>query len=205
MIKALTLNIAESLANNLDTPEKAEIYAYSLHMLVISILNTIFLLCMGLCLEILPALLAFLIVFIPFRTFGGGVHLSTLPRCIVVGSLLILGSAYWADKVPMQHYHLYMLFIFSLIFALWSTIECVPASKDPITDSKIIYMQKRNMLVSIMIWAGSVCRLIYLEHNNIALAMIAGAIVSSVLISPPGFYLMGVIDKACNKCRKEVI
>lgn len=28
-------------------------------------------------------------VFIPFRTFGGGVHLSTLPRCIILSLKLM--------------------------------------------------------------------------------------------------------------------
>lgn len=205
MIKTLTLNLAESLASILGTPEKAEIYAYSLQMVLISVLNTIFLLLMALWLKILPVLLVFLMVFIPFRTFGGGVHLSTLPRCIIIGALLILGSAYGADKVYVQPHHLYLIFIFSLLLALWSTVKWVPASKNLVTNPQIIGMQKRNMLVSIMVWTGCVGFFIYLGHNKLALAMVVGAVVSSVLISPLGFNLMGVIDEVLNKLRREVV
>lgn len=205
IIKTLTLNLAEGLASTLDTPEKVEIYAYSLYMIGLSLLSTVFLIFVALYLDILPALLAFLIVFIPFRTFGGGVHLETLPRCLIIGTLLIIGSAYWADKVYLQPFHFYVLFMIALVFAICSTMEWVPASKNPIRDLNLIYMQKRNMLLSIIIWAGLVCLFTYFSHNNLALAMIAGALVSSVLISPLGFYLMGVIDKVCNKCRRGVI
>lgn len=205
MIKTLTLNLAESLASILGKPEEAEIYAYSLQMVLISVLNTMFLLCAALWLKILPVLIAFLIVFIPFRTFGGGVHLSTLPRCIIIGALLILGPAYWVDKVYVQSYNLlYVIFIFSLLFALWNTMKWVPASKNPVTNPHIIHMQKRNMLVSIAVWTSCVGFFIYLGHDNLALAMVIGAIVSSVLISPLGFALMGVIDEVLNKLRREV-
>lgn len=207
MIKTIALNMAKNLGDILDSEETIEVYAYALQLVLTSVLNLILILLAAFWLKIIPTTLAFLAVFIPFRSFGGGVHLNTIPRCMAVGSFLILGSAYLATENGIQLYWLYILFLLSLLFTLLCIAKWVPAGteKNPVRDPKIVRMQKRNMLITTVVGTGLVNVFILSGHNDLALAMIAGAIISAVLISPPGFYLMGFIDRILNNFGKGVI
>jgi accessory gene regulator B len=199
--------MAKNLGDILDSEETIEVYAYALQLVLTSVLNLILILLAAFWLKIIPTTLAFLAVFIPFRSFGGGVHLNTIPRCMAVGSFLILGSAYLATETGIQLYWLYILFLLSLLFTLLCIAKWVPAGteKNPVRDPKIVRMQKRNMLITTAAGTGLVDVFILSGYNDLALAMIAGAIISAVLISPPGFYLMGFIDRILNNFGKGVI
>lgn len=206
MIKAIALDMAEMLSNILDSKENMEIYAYALELLFMVIINLTLVILAGFYLQIVPTTLVFLAVFIPFRGFGGGVHMSTFPRCLVMGSFLMLGSAYLAAKVNIQPYQLDILFGVGMLFALLCTVIWVPANKgnNSANDPKRVRMQKRNMFIAAAICTGCIWILIYSNHNTLAFAMVLGAIVSTVLISPLGFSLMGVIDRILNNLGKGV-
>ncbi|HBQ85641.1 MAG TPA: hypothetical protein DD811_04040 [Syntrophomonas sp.] len=207
MIEKIALNMAKGLGNTLDSEESVEIYAYALQGLLMLILNLILVVSAAFFLKIVPTTLVFLAVFIPFRAFGGGVHLSTFPRCIMIGSFLMLGSAYLAAEMSIETYQLALLCFFILLLALFSTIKWVPAStkKNPINDPEIIHRQKRNMLIATVTWAVCAYSFIYSNNHSLAFAMVLGAIVSIMLISPLGFYLMGAIDGILNKFGKGVL
>lgn len=206
MIKKLALHMANGLGNTLDSKEDIEIYAYALQWILMLAFNLTLVILAAYLLNIIPTTLAFLAVFMPFRAFGGGVHLSTVTRCIIIGSLLMLGSAYLSANLYLQPYQLSILFLFTLLFSIICTIKWAPArtEKNPVNDMKIARMQKRILLIGIMIWTGCISSLIYFDHNDLALAMILGSIVTMVLISPFGFYLMGFIDRMLNNIGKEV-
>ncbi|HHW61267.1 MAG TPA: accessory gene regulator B family protein [Syntrophomonadaceae bacterium] len=199
--------MARSLGNTLDSQESVEIYAYALQALLMIVLNLTLVVIAAFFLKIIPTTLAFLAVFIPFRVFGGGVHMSTFPRCIMIGSFLMLGSAYLAAEMSILPHQLALLCLFTLLLAFYSTVKWVPAGseKSPIKDPGIVRMQKRNMLIAIVIWAGCVYRFIYSNNDSLASAMFLGAIVSIMLISPLGFYLMGTIDRILNKFGRRVL
>lgn len=206
MIKAIALDLAEILSNILDSKENMEIYAYALELLFMVILNLTLVILAAFYLRIVPTTLAFLAVFIPFRGFGGGVHMSTFPRCLVMGSLLMLGSAYLAARVNIQPYQLDILLGFGMLFTLLCTVLWVPANKgnDSVNNTQRVHKQKRNMFIGAAICIGCIWTLIYFNHNTLAFAMVLGAIVSTVLISPLGFILMGVIDRILNNLGKGV-
>lgn len=206
MVKSIASGVAKNLGNILDSEENVESYAYALELVLMSVLNLILVILVALFLRIIPTTLAFLAVFIPFRTFGGGVHLSRFSRCFAIGSCLMLGSAYLAAKINMQSYQLTILFLFTLLFTLLCIIRWVPAStvKNPINDSSIVRIQKRNMFIAAMVWTGCITTFIFTSHSTLALAMILGAIVGTVLISPLGFRLMGFIDGLLNHLGKGV-
>lgn len=206
MINSISLNMAKKLGTTLGSEENVEIYAYALQLVLMLVANLAVVLLAAYFLEIVATTIAFLAVFLPFRAFGGGVHLSTFPRCITIGSFLMLGSGYYAAVVNIQKYQLGILVILIFLIALVSTIIWVPAStkKNPIKENRIVKMQKRNMLITIGFWICCILALIYFDKNSIALSMVLGAIVSILLISPLGFYLMGVIDRTLNQIRKGV-
>lgn len=207
MIKAIASNMAKNLSKTLNSQENIEVYAYSLQLMLISVINLVAVVLAAFLLQILPTTLAFLAVFIPFRAFGGGVHLSTISRCMIIGSCLMLGSAYLAAQIYIQPYWLDVLFVFTILFTLLCIVKWVPADtkKNPIKDFKLIRMQKRNMLISAIVWTVCVTISIYSNQNTLALSMVLGGMVSTVLMSPSGFYLMGLIDRILNNFGKEVI
>jgi len=200
MLKTLTLNMGKSLGNILQTGEQAEVYAYALELLLMVLINLVLVILAAFCLQIVPTTLAFLAVFIPFRGWGGGVHMSTFPRCLVVGSSLMLGSAYFASVEMMNRLPLEVLLVVGLMFVLICTLKWVPANicRNPTNSAETLKRQKRKMLITVFIWAGSVSAFIALQYNDLALAMILGAIVSAVLISPFGFKLIGSVDRMLN-------
>lgn len=198
MLKSLALNMAKSLGNTLQTQHQVAIYAYALELLFMVVINLTLVILAAIYLHIVPTTLAFLAVFIPFRGFGGGVHMSTFPRCLVVGSSLMLGSAYLASAEIMYEFPLEKLFVVVLMFVLISATKWVPAS------SQAIHRRKSKMLIAVFIWVGCVAALIYFHFNDLALAMVLGAILSTLLISPLGFRLMSLIDGMLNYLRKGV-
>jgi Accessory gene regulator B. len=191
--------MAKSLGNILETQQKVEIYAYALEMLFMVIINLILVLLAAFYLQIVPTTLAFLAVFIPFRGFEGGVHMSTFPRCLVVGSSLMLCSAYFASAENMYPFLLEILFVVALMFVLICAIKWVPA-----IGSQAVRQRKHKMLIAVFLWAGCVSNLVYCHYNDLALAMILGAIMSSMLVSPSGYRLMGFIDRSLNYLRRGV-
>lgn len=204
MMKNISLNIARNIGNILESQQNVEIYAYALELLFMVILNLILVILVAFYLQIIPTTLVFLVVFILFRGFGGGVHLSAFLRCIAVGSSLMLGSAYLAATVSIKSYTLAILFVVALLFVLVCTIKWVPAitEKKSVNRCQSVNRQKRNMLITTFIWTSGVATVICCQFNTLALAMILGAIVSTVLISPVGFGLMDFIDRTLNNLGK---
>lgn len=84
MIDAIAASMAQKLGNILKTEDKVEIYAYSLKLVIMLVLNMTLVILAAYLLNIVPTVLVFLSVFLSFRAFGGGVHLSTFPRCFVI-------------------------------------------------------------------------------------------------------------------------
>lgn len=206
-MKNLSLNTARNIGNILGSQQNVEIYAYALELLFMVILNLTLVILVAFYLQIIPTTLVFLVVFIFFRGFGGGVHLSTFLRCIVVGSSLMLGSAYLAATVNIKSYALAILFVVALLFVLICTVKWGPAitEKNSLNRCQSLSRQKRNMLITAFVWAGSVAAVIGCQFNTLALAMVFGAIVSTILISPLGFGLMGFIDRILNNLGKGVV
>lgn len=198
MIKTIALNMAKNIATTIDSQENIEVYAYSLQLIFISLINMILVVLAAFLLEIIPTTLAFLVVFIPFRAFGGGVHLSTIPRCIIIGSSLMLGSAYIAAQKNFEPYCLGILFAFTTLTLIW-VMKWVPAGiEKPLINPKLVRMQKRNMLLSVIGWIICVNACIHFNQTSLALVMILGGLISAVLISPLGFNMMGFIDRFLN-------
>lgn len=126
--------------------------------------------------------------------------MSTFPRCLIVGSSLMLGSGYFASVENMYPFPLEILFIVVLMFVLLCSTKWAPA-----TDLHAVCRLKGKVFITVSVWAGCVPALIYCQYNNLALAMILGAIVSVLLISPLGFGLMGFIDRMLDYLGKGVV
>lgn len=206
MINAMAASMAQKLGKILRTEDKVEIYTYSLKLVIMLFLNLTLVILAAYLLGIVPAVLAFLAVFLPFRAFGGGVHLSTFPRCFVIGSLIMVGLSYFATEVDISKNGVAIIFLFTFMITLLGIIKWAPASAktNPVTDQRIVRMQKRNLSFDTIVWTCIVLTLIKCNSLVLALAMIAGAMAAILLMSPGGFLAMEKVDNFFNILRKGV-
>ncbi|HWQ76576.1 MAG TPA: accessory gene regulator B family protein [Syntrophomonas sp.] len=204
MIDAMANGMAQKLGYIVSAEDKVEIYAYAFKLVIMLLLNLAIVIMAAYLLGIVPTVLAFMTVFFPFRAFGGGVHLSALPRCIIVGSLIILGSGYFAAQTDISQMAVIILFLFTFLIICLGIVKWAPAGTktNPITDSQIIRMQKRNLLFAAIIWTCIVPALIQGLHLSLALAMVTGAMAAVLLMSPGGFLLMEKVDGFFTILRK---
>lgn len=190
MIEMLVNSAANRIGNNLgaDADMKA-VYRYGLHILVLLFINMIIVLSLSAAFDILDTTLFFLVSFLPFRGIGGGVHLKTYQRCLVVGSALMLGSSYLASVIS-AWLPILIVWLGSIILTTAAIYYWVPTS-----NINLNVRQKTQLMIMItVIWFSLTIYLWTARQWHYLLALSLGAVVSELLISPIGFKLMANID-----------
>jgi accessory gene regulator B len=200
---SLAINLAKKLGNSLHSGrEQIDIYTYGLEVLLMTLITLAVVFCLAQLLSSTATTLIFLAVFAPFRSIGGGSHLSTYPRCLLFGTCLMVGLGYWAG-ISIQPYTLLGLLSLTTILALYSIVKWIPADtvKRPITDERIKSRQKLYMLLAVCSWFTIAAILTRYGLLNYALAMVMGALGSIFLIAPWGYWLLEAIDKTLNNMK----
>lgn len=197
MIATVSNNIAAYLGNRLNSSQdQVEVYAYGLQILLGAMIKVVLIVFLAWALNTLNITLVLFLVFAAFRCFGGGAHLRTYPRCLVFGTSIIVGlgllSQFYLDSTVLE-----VLFISTFILAIYACIKWVPAGteKKQFTDDKVCSLQKKKLLMVIIIWSCMVVYLMGLALNTYVLAVILGAWGSLFLITPWGYQLLATIDK----------
>ena len=204
MMEKVTRRIAEKLGDTLAAnPEQIEIYAYGLELLILPVINLIIVSVLAYIIGILPNVFAFLLVFAPFRLWGGGVHLTTSIRCLVVSTVIIVGLSS-LSMINISAVLLYILLFSSFLLGLYVTEKWVPAcsQEKAITDYEKAIRQKKYMIILIICWFIASLLMTKMHLYNYVLALILGAISSLLLMTPGGFYLIGAIDKKLDDINK---
>lgn len=197
MIQIISRKIAHELGNLLQADEgHIEVYAYSMEILALLLLTLALVIVSALFLNILKPVLLFLAVFAPFRIFGGGTHLSSGRRCVLVSTCMFIAFGCLSCWVVISEHILIILISVAISLGLYATIRWVPAgtAKHPITDNRIRFIQKVNMLVSLLLY--TIASFVYINAGYLmnTFALTLGAIVSLVLITPLGYQLIGAVD-----------
>jgi len=203
MVHTLARNLAKRLGDNLHSSgDKIDVYAYGLEVLLMTLITLAVVVCLAQMLGSLPTTLIFLAVFAPFRSIGGGGHLSTYSRCLSFGTCIMVGLGYGAS-ISIQPYTLLGLVMATTMLALYTIVKWVPADtvKRPITDAKVKSRQKLYMLIAVFFWIAMTSILIKYGLHNYAFAMVTGALGSLFLMTPWGYRLLGAIDNNLNRMR----
>jgi len=203
MVHALARKLAKRLGDNLHSSgAKIDVYAYGLEVLLMTLITLAVVVCLAQMLGSVPTTLIFLAVFAPFRSIGGGGHLSTYPRCLFFGTCIMVGFGYLA-AINIEPYILLGSVTATAMLALYTIVKWVPADtvKRPITDEKVRSRQKLYMLFAVCIWLVIATSLTQYGLHNYALAMVMGALGSLFLITPWGYWLLEAIDKILNRMR----
>lgn len=204
MIESLARNIAGKLGDVLEaSSEQKEVYAYSLELLLLAIVNLAVICCFAYIIGTLRSTLAFLAIFAPSRLLGGGVHMSTSFRCLVTSTLIIVGLAS-ISQLNVSNLTLYVMLTGSFILGLYVIERWVPAvtDKNPINDPRIITKHKRYMIVLTIIWSLVCLGLYKTGAMEYLLALILGYVSSLLLMTPWAFTLFKGIDQYLDYLNK---
>ena len=142
MLHNLSIKIANSFYTMgvVQEEEDIEVYAYGVELLISTVASLVAVLIIGACFGQFYTALAFLIAFIPIRTYAGGYHAATHLRCfmtlLVVYGLDILLVAF----IPKSHivWIALIISIISAILVYW--LSPIPDENKPISEEK-----KRNI------------------------------------------------------------
>ncbi len=200
---ALARNLAKKLGDSLHSNgAEIDVYAYGLEVLLMTLITLAVVVCLAQMLGSLPITLIFLTVFAPFRSIGGGGHLSTYPRCLFLGTCIMVGLGYLAS-ISISPSTISVSIMATTAIALFTIVKWVPAdtAKRPIKDENIRSRQKVCMLFVVSIWFVITESLIQYGLHNYAFAMVMGALGSLFLITPWGYWLLEAIDKTLNRMR----
>lgn len=198
MIEMLVSKAAHKIGNNLGSDERLiEAYQYGLQILVLCLINMFLVLSTAVIFGFLETTLFFLASFIPFRAIGGGVHLKTYQRCLIIGSGLMLGASYLASIYSLPQ-PILIMWIGTTIFTIASMVYWVPTSNTNIEAKN----KSRVMLIIAIIWFLLTSYLVAIHQWNNLLAMTLGALVSELLLSPFGFRTMESVDNYIDKIRR---
>lgn len=205
VIQTISRRIAQKLGNILNSKENdIEIYSYSMEILILLLMTMALVTVLAVLLGVLKTTLVFLAAFAPFRCFGGGTHLSSGKRCVLVSTVIFITFGYLSYIAISQHI-LTILVIITILVGLYITIRWVPAgtAKHPITDNRIRCIQKVNMVVALIIYAAAALILIKAGNLSNTFALTLGAMASLVLITPLGYSLIGAIDNSFDIVKRR--
>ncbi len=205
MIQTLSRKIAQQLAGILESSDNsAAWYAYSIEILLLLLITMTLVAGLAFLLGTIKNTLIFLAIFAPLRCIGGGVHMSSGNRCIVVSTLVFVVFGYLSTlEIPINF--LTDLIITALLMGIYTTIKWVPAGthKYNITDIKVRYIRKVYMLIALIIYVITAFILMHNGKSAESVALTWGALISLLLITPIGYGIIGVVDHTVDIIGKK--
>lgn len=87
--KIINLLLEKQLENKMIEVDEIDIYKYGYTLILESIINILLALVIGILFNELFSVMLFLLFFVPLRSYCGGRHASTIPRCIVITNSII--------------------------------------------------------------------------------------------------------------------
>jgi len=206
MLKNLSTKMASTLGTQLHSNrDDMAIYAYGMEILLCSVSKLLLLFIIASILNILVPTIFTFIAFAGFRVFGGGAHLQTYSRCLVVGLSTLLILAKLSTVIPVNCFSLFTAIFLVSLLAIAAIINWVPAGTDKkrITNPQDIARQKRKTGVFLVIWLVAIILLLNNGYLCYSLALVLGAAGGLFLVTPLGYKFYLTLDHILND-KKEV-
>lgn len=190
--------------------DQIDIFAYSLEVLLGTVFEIFMIVFLAFLLNIAGTTSICLLVFSSIRFLGGGVHSSTYFRCLITGTLLLLGLGKLA-AIPLSQTVLSSTWLLALLLSIYAVSRWIPAgtAKKVIRDESVRLKQKRKVSILLGIWLVAAGLLINYGLDSYALAALFGIFGSLFLSSPWGYQTIKTLDNFIDKfliglLRKEV-
>ena len=180
--------------------DQIEIFAYSLEVLLGTVLEIFTILFLAFLLNILGPTSICLLVFSSIRFLGGGVHCNTYLKCLVTGCLLLLGLGKLA-ALPLNPTLLSSTWLLALLLSIYAVSRWIPAgtAKKVIRDEAVRLKQRRKVSILLGSWLVAGGLFIHYSLAAYALAVLLGIVSSLFLSSPWGYQTIKTLDNFIDK------
>lgn len=203
MFAKIARQCGNRLAAALDRPpEAADIAAYALENIFLTIANLLVIVVTAVVLDLFWPMITACLTGAIFRSVSGGAHLSTSTKCIVFSTVITIMLAL-IGNIPIISLHLYHILTILILFLGFSILfKYSPAAHEnkPISASSY-WALKTVSLCFLLIWG----LIIFLSRIDLRLKTVSSLSLLWQLLSitPVSFRLYRVIDHMMS-WRKEV-
>lgn len=147
LIAKLSSKIGNDLVrSNIVKAEDAEIYIYGINQILVSVLNVLSALIIGLIFGVVFEIAAFMAAYIPLRSFAGGFHAKTPLRCYIFSVIMLIIVSVGIQYLPAPDWVYYaILSAAALIVLLLSPVE---DRNKPLDEKEQVVYKRRAAIIT---------------------------------------------------------
>ena len=184
MIEAICNSLTKKIINSVDgyDESKADEINYGLQLLIGEVPKFFIILILALLLHMFKLTLISFLIILPYRTFSGGFHLHTHIGCIIVTSLLYIGTPYLASILSFDNNVKYILIAITFIFSFAMIAKYAPADTEnvPVLQKK---ERRKRKIWSFVIAGVELVIAIFIPYKVISNMIIIGILLQTLTIT----------------------
>ena len=168
LLAKLSHKIGDDLVrSNLNEAEDAEIYIYGINQILVSVLNVLSALIIGLILGTFFEVVVFMAAYIPLRIFAGGYHAKTPLRCYIFSVIMLIIVSLGMKYLYMADWVYYVILAVAALMIL--VLSPVEDKNKPLDDLEYkVYKRRAIIIAAIELTISILLKLIGLDSLFIA-------------------------------------
>ena len=184
MIEAICNSLTKKIIQSVDgyDESKADEINYGLQLLIGEVPKLFIILLLAFLLHMFKLTLISFLIILPYRAFSGGFHLHTHLGCIVVTSLLYIGTPYLASILNFNDTIKYILIAITFIFSFAMIAKYAPADTEnvPVLQKK---ERRKRKIWSFVIAGVELVIAIFIPYKVVSNMIIIGILVQTLTIT----------------------
>lgn len=184
MIEAICNSLTKKIIQSVDgyDESKADEINYGLQLLIGEVPKLFIILLLAFLLHMFKLTLISFLIILPYRAFSGGFHLHTHLGCIVVTSLLYIGTPYLASILNFDNTVKYILIAITFIFSFVMIAKYAPADTEnvPVLQKK---ERRKRKIWSFVIAGVELVIAIFIPYKVVSNMIIIGILVQTLTLT----------------------
>lgn len=184
MIEAICNSLTKKIIQSVDgyDESKADEIKYGLQLLIGEVPKFFIILLLAFLLHMFKLTLISFLIILPYRAFSGGFHLHTHLGCIVVTSLLYIGTPYLASILNFNDTIKYILIAITFIFSFAMIAKYAPADTEnvPVLQKK---ERRKRKIWSFVIAGVELVIAIFIPYKVVSNMIIIGILVQTLTLT----------------------
>ena len=184
MIEAICNSLTKKIIQSVDgyDESKADEINYGLQLLIGEVPKLFIILLLAFLLHMFKLTLISFLIILPYRAFSGGFHLHTHLGCIVVTSLLYIGTPYLASILNFDDTIKYILIAITFIFSFAMIAKYAPADTEnvPVLQKK---ERRKRKIWSFVIAGVELVIAIFIPYKVVSNMIIIGILVQTLTLT----------------------
>lgn len=184
MIEAICNSLTKKIIQSVDgyDESKADEINYGLQLLIGEVPKLFIILLLAFLLHMFKLTLISFLIILPYRAFSGGFHLHTHLGCIVVTSLLYIGTPYLASILNFDNTVKYILIAITFIFSFAMIAKYAPADTEnvPVLQKK---ERRKRKIWSFVIAGVELVIAIFIPYKVVSNMIIIGILVQTLTLT----------------------